>query len=176
MEGRYAVVDIETSGLSPRRHRIVQVAVVTMEGGRIVDEWVSLVRLRWWQQVGPRRVHGISRRDLRGAPRPAEVLTELAGRIAGTTFVAHNVKFDWTFLTRAARRASVALPEVPRLDTMWLSRDLDPDRQLLHGLASVAERYGVVNNKPHDALEDARTTALILPHLLAAGQPTPAVE
>lgn len=176
--GRYAVVDIETSGLKPHRHRILQIAVVTVVDGAIVDEWATLVRLRWWQRVGPRRVHGISRAHLRRAPELAHALGELARRLDGSTFVAHNVKFDWAFIERSARRAKVALPDAPRLDTLWMSRSLDPDRQLLHGLAAVAERYGVVNSRPHDALEDARTTAAILPHLLAAqpSAPAPVVE
>ena len=165
---RYAVVDIETSGLKPRRHRILQIAVVTVADGSVVDEWTSLVRLPWYRRVGPSRVHGLRRAQLRTAPEPGTVLGELARRLEGATFVAHNVRFDWPFLARAARRARVALPEVPQVDTLWLSRRLDPERQLLHGLAAVAERYGVVNARPHDALHDARTTAAILPHLLAA--------
>lgn len=168
MEGRYAVVDIETSGLSVRRHRILQVACVTVADGAIVDEWESLVRLAPLRRVGPRQVHGLERRQLRKAPPAGDVLRELAGRLDGATFVAHNVRFDWPFLARAARRAKVTLPDSPQVDTLWLSRRLDPDRQLLHGLAAVAERYGVVNDRPHDALHDARTTAAILPHLLAA--------
>lgn len=167
---RYAVVDIETSGLKPHRHRILQIAVVTVADGVIVDEWTSLVRLPWYRRVGPRRVHGLTRRDLRRAPDPGDVLGELARRLAGTTFVAHNVRFDWPFIVRAARRAGIALPEGPQVDTLWLSRQLDPERQLLHGLAAVAERYGITNARPHDALHDARTTAAILPHLLAATQ------
>jgi len=168
MEARYAVVDIETSGLKPHRHRVLQVAVVSVEGGRIVDEWVTLMRLPWYRRVGPRRVHGLSRRELRRAPEAPAVLAELARRLEGTTFVAHNVRFDWPFLARAARRARVPLPECPQLDTLWLSRQLDPERKQLHGLAAVAERYGITNERPHDALHDARTTALVLPHLLAA--------
>ena len=171
---RYAVVDIETSGLSVRRHRVLEVAVVTVEDGVIVDEWTSLVRLPWYRRVGPRRVHGLTRRDLRAAPRATDVLAELARRLDGAVFVAHNVRFDWPFLERAARRARVALPPVEQLCTLRLSRSLDPERQLLHGLAAVAERYGVVNARPHHALDDARTTAAILPHLLAARAAGPA--
>lgn len=166
---RFAVVDIETSGLSTRRHRILQVAVVTVEGGEIVDEWSSLVRLGWpLQRVGPRRVHGIDRRMLRHAPRRRHVLTELATRLDGAVITAHNVRFDWPFITRAARRSRVMLGSSPRLCTLRLSRRLDPDRRLSHRLGDVCERYGVTNDRPHDALHDARATAAVLPHLLAA--------
>ena len=102
---RFAVVDIETSGLSLRRHRILQVAVVTVEGGAVVDEWSSLVRLRWpWQRVGARSVHGIDRRSLRTAPDRRHVMRQLADRLDGSVFTAHNAAFDWSFIERAARR------------------------------------------------------------------------
>jgi DNA polymerase III subunit epsilon len=166
---RFAVVDIETSGLSLRRHRILQVAVIEVVGGRIVGEWATLVRLRWpWQRVGPQRVHGISRRSLRHAPELDDVLGELATRLDGAVFVAHNVSFDWAFVERAARRARVALRPTARLCTLNLSRRLDPERQQPHRLADLCERYGVSNDRPHDALHDARATASVLPLLLAA--------
>jgi DNA polymerase-3 subunit epsilon len=165
---RFSVIDIETSGLSVQRHRILQVAVVTVEDGRIVDEWSSLIGLRWpFQPLGPRRVHGIRRRDLRGAPSERHVLEEFARRIGSTVVVAHNTSFDWPFLERAAETAGVELPDVERLCTLWASRRLDPQRRTSHRLTDVAERYGVTNDRPHDALHDARTTASVLPLLLA---------
>jgi DNA polymerase-3 subunit epsilon len=166
---RFAVVDVETSGLSTRRHRVLQVAVVTVEHGVIVDEWSSLIGSRWpLQRVGPRRIHGISRADLRGAPHQREVFVEFGRRLDGAVFTAHNVDFDWAFIERAARRSGTSFQPVAALCTLRLSRTLDPDRALSHRLTDVAQRYGVVNDRPHDALFDARATALVLPHLLEA--------
>ena len=166
---RFAVVDIETSGLSTRRHRILQVAVVTVDRGTVVDEWSTLVKLRWpWQRLGPRRVHGIGRAQLRAAPPTTAVLRELAGRLDGAVFTAHNVSFDWAFIRRAAERANIELPDVQRLCTLQLSRRLDPDRALSHRLADLCERYAIANDRPHDALHDARATAAVLPRLLQA--------
>jgi len=165
---RFAVVDLETSGLSTRWHRILQVAVVTVDGGEVVDEWSSLVRLRWpLQRVGPVHVHGISRGRLRGAPRQPDVLAELATRLEGAVFTAHNVPFDWPFIERAARRSRVSVAPAHRLCTLRLSRSLDPDRELSHRLGDLCERYGISNERPHDALHDARATAAALTHLLA---------
>lgn len=166
---RFAVVDIETSGLSDRWNRILQVAVVTVDGTGVNDEWCSLVKLRWpFQRLGPRRVHGLDRTSLRSAPRTGAVLTQLAERLDGAVFCAHNVAFDSAFIDRAARKEGIALPSSPRLCTLRLSRALDPDRQQSHRLADLCVRYGVVNDRPHDALADARATAAVLPHLLAA--------
>ncbi len=169
----FSVIDIETSGLSTRRHRILQLAVARLVDDEIVDEWSTLVRLRWpWQRTGPRRVHGITRRSLRDAPDQPSVLAEFARRVDGTVVVAHNMSFDWTFLERAAARQGVELDASRRLCTLWLSRRLDPDRELSHRLGDLCDRYGVVNDRPHDAVYDARATALVLPHLLAAHEIT----
>ena len=166
---RFCVVDLETSGLSTRRHRIVQLGLVTVENGVVVDQWSTLVRLRWpFQRVGPRHVHGLRRSHLRGAPRLREVLNELQQRLAGGVFTAHNAAFDAEFLARAARRAGIELPLDPQLCTLWLSRRLDPERQLSHRLGDLCVRYGVDAGRPHDALSDALATASVLPHLLAA--------
>jgi DNA polymerase-3 subunit epsilon len=165
---RFGVVDIETSGLSTRRHRILQIGLVTVIGGQIADEWCTLVRLRWpWQRVGPRKVHGLTRAHLRDAPTLRTALTELAGRLDGAVFTAHNAEFDAAFIERAARREHVALRLGPRLCTLRLSRQLDPDRQLSHRLGDICGRYGVSLDHPHDALNDALAAASVLPHLLA---------
>jgi DNA polymerase III subunit epsilon len=167
---RFAVVDVETSGLSTRRHRILQIGVVTIEpDGTVVDRWESLVRLPWpWSRVGPRRVHGITRRSLRGAPSATVALNELHHRLDGAVFTAHNAEFDAAFIERAARRSGVPLTLDRRLCTLQMSRRLDPDRQLYHGLADLCARYGIALDRPHDALADATATAAVLPHLLAA--------
>jgi DNA polymerase III epsilon subunit-like protein len=164
----FAAVDLETSGLSPRRHRIVQIGVVVVRDGVVVDEWSSLVRLgRPWRRVGPRHIHGVRRSDLRRAPSLRAVLGELARRFDGdTVFVAHNAAFDEAFLERASRRTGVELRIERRLCTLHLSRRLDPERSASHRLPDVCQRYGVEITRLHDALCDARATAEVLPHLL----------
>lgn len=172
LEGvRFAVVDVETSGLSHRQHHVLQVGVVTVDAdGNVLDRWSSLVRPhhRWFFRVGPTHVHGIRRRDVRKAPPAREVLGELATRLAGARFVAHNAPFDLGFVRKAAASAGVALPIEQPLCTLRLSRALDPDRTMSHRLTDLCERYGVALDRPHDALADAEATAAVLPHLLLA--------
>ena len=168
---RFAVVDVETSGLSTRRHRVLQVAVVTVDGDGVeIDRWSSLVRPRhrWWFRLGPRHIHGLARVELRTAPPASTVVAELARRLDGSTFTAHNAGFDAAFLRRLAARDGTTLSLGPQLCTLRLSRRLDPERQLSHRLADVTARYGIANERPHDALEDALATAAVLPHLLRA--------
>ena len=172
IEPRFAVVDVETSGLRPGRDHVLQIAVVTIDAnGSVIDRWTTLVRLRrWWHRVGPRHIHGITRRTLRSAPGAHEALTELTTRLAGSVFTAHNANFDAEFIEQAAHRAGIPLEIKDRLCTLELSRRLDPDRQLTHGLAELCARYGVPLTAHHDALADATATAAVLPHLLRANE------
>jgi DNA polymerase-3 subunit epsilon len=96
------------------------------------------------------------------------VLRELAVRLDGSRFVAHNAPFDIGFLHRAAARHGVVMPVNEPLCTLRMSRALDPDRRQRHRLTDLCERYGVELVRPHDALADADATAAVLPHLLRA--------
>jgi DNA polymerase-3 subunit epsilon len=168
---RFAVVDVETSGLSLRRHHVLQIGVVVVDGsGQVLDRWSSLVapRRRWWFRVGPVGIHGIRRRMVVEAPPGRQVLTELASRLDGAQFVAHNAAFDVEFLRKAARTHGVPLTIPHTLCTLTMSRQLDPDRQLSHRLSDLCARYGIELVRPHDALADADATAAVLPHLLRA--------
>lgn len=177
---RFAVVDVETSGLSARRHRMLQVAVVTARAdGTVIDRWSSYLRprWRWFARLGPRHVHGIRRRDVWSAPPAAAVMAQLSQRLDGTVVVAHNLAFDWEFLRRASLRAGTPLPGGPRLCTLTLSRslvagsggDAPPDEPpvVSHRLVDLCDRYGVQLTNAHDALADAEATAGVLPYLLA---------
>lgn len=173
---RFAVVDLETSGFSTRRHRILQIGLVVVDaGGTVHDRWSSLVALAWpLGRVGPTDVHGLSRASLKGAPKLDDALDELGERLDGTLLTAHNARFDAGFLMRASRRrgdddpvrAATTLP----LCTLRMSRKLDPDRERSHRLTDLADRYDVPLVQAHDAAADAEATALILPHLLTEHQ------
>ena len=168
---RFAVVDVETSGLSIRRHHVLQVGVVVIDGsGAVLDRWGSLLapRRRWLFRVGPTWLHGIRRRDVRSAPPAAAVLSELAAKLEGARFVAHNAEFDLAFLRKAAKRSGVELRFANPLCTLRLSRQLDPDRSMSHRLGDICERCGIHLARPHNALADADATAAVLPYLLQA--------
>lgn len=171
---RFAVVDLETSGLDARRHRVLQVAMVTVdESGAVLDEWETFVKLKWpLGRVGPTDVHGITRSMLRRAPRLGDALDEFYDRLGDSMFVAHNARFDGEFLARASRSRNAPIERAAvlerRLCTLRMSRRLDPDRQLSHRLGDVCDRYDVALDRPHEALADARATAAVLPHLLRA--------
>jgi DNA polymerase-3 subunit epsilon len=165
---RFAVVDVETNGLSHRRDRLLQIAVITTTGdGQVLDRWSSSVRPRFGR-VGPTHIHGLTARGLREAPAFAEVAPELVQRLDRVVFTAHNADFDWRFLSGALRRAGYRPPDTTRLCTARLSRAVATDAPS-HRLADVCERHGITIARAHDAASDAEATAAVLPLLFADG-------
>lgn len=156
----FSVVDVETTGLSPGVHRIVEVGVVVPnEDLEVVVEWSTLINP---QQVltGPKHIHGVSPSMLRSAPTFVEVAAELLGVLEGTVLVAHNLEFDSSFLFAELRRAGLVPDPVVSLGIGVCTLSLtDQD------LVSAAAACGVEVPESHAALADARTTAALLPHL-----------
>lgn len=169
-EATFAVVDVETTGLSARKHRLLQVAVVLARAdGTVLDRWVSYVkpRFRWFVRLGPTHIHGIRRRDLKGAPSLDAVVTEVSRRVGGTILTAHNLGFDRAFLQAGARRTGLVLGHDAEVCTLVLARKLDPENLWSHKLGDLCERYAIPLVNAHDALADAEATARLLPFLIA---------
>ncbi|HEX7302986.1 exonuclease domain-containing protein [Lentzea sp.] len=160
MGNGYAVVDVETTGLSPgHHHRVIEVAVVHVDGsGRRTDEWCTLVNPR--RDLGAQHVHGISAAEVRRAPDFAGIAGELAARLSGRVLVAHNLSFDLRFLRAEFARLGHDLAADSGLCTMELSgRFLGASSRSLAACCSVAN---VPMGTAHSALHDARASAGLL--------------
>ena len=162
----YAVVDVETTGLSPVRDRIVEIGVVLLdESGDPEGEWQSLVNpLRGMRAIF---VHGLTNADVADAPTLADLLPRIRELLAGRALVAHNATFDVGFLNASFARAGygMRIPREATVCTMELSKIyLPPGR---HGLTAAAERAGVAMAERHRALADAHTAGLLRHYLNA---------
>ncbi|MDN3256576.1 DEDDh family exonuclease [Streptomyces sp. MA25(2023)] len=162
----YAVVDVETTGLA-RDDRIISAAVYRLDArGEVEDHWYTLVNPE--RDPGPVWIHGLTSEVLRDAPLFPDVAEEFAARLDGRVLVAHNAVFDWQMIAREYARAERAAPVRQRLCTIALSKALDlplPN----HKLESLAAHFGVVQQRAHHALDDARVLAeAFRPSLLAA--------
>ena len=163
-----AVLDLETTGLDVRRDRVVQVAVVLMQGGRVLDEpgMAQLVNPGMPVPDSSARIHGIRDADVASAPRFAEVLPRLRDLFAGRVLVGHNVAFDLAVLRHEAARAGLSWPDPPVLDVGMLIGALEPSIPDL-GLETVARMLQVEIAGRHSAPGDARAAAQIFSRLLA---------
>ncbi|MER5865914.1 TerD family protein [Kitasatospora sp. NPDC002040] len=161
----WALVDVETSGLRAAEHRVLSLAVITVdEAGRQTGEFSTL--LDPGCDPGPVEVHGLTRERLRGAPRFEHVAGRVAELLQGRVMVAHNAQFDYDFLAREFGAAGSALPVSRRLCTVALNRRLGTPTDNLR-LGTLAAFYGVRQLQAHDALDDTRVLAGVLRGSLA---------
>ncbi len=175
-EVRYVVLDVETSGLDPRRDVLLAVGLVEIEAGRArLDRcWSSLIRPPPSLLVGGEsiRIHGLTRAALSEAPTAEEVLPALLERLRGRALVVHVAKIDVGFLNRALGAQYRTKLRGPILDTARIALRLHQDAQLLGEarreapapsvqLRALAERYGLPVYAQHNALSDALTTAQV---------------
>lgn len=171
----YAVVDVETTGGSPRYgHRITEIAAVLVQQGRIVEIYEQLVNPE--RTIPPFITHltGISEHMVAGSPCFAEIVPEVVGVLAGNVFVAHNATFDWRFVSSELERAVGKTPTALTLCTVRLARTLLPQlmrKSLDHvahhyGVLDVASRYPLKRATRHSAAGDAIITAHCLMRMI----------
>lgn len=162
----FCVVDVETTGFSPRLgDRVIEVAAVRMRGnGVVIDEWVTLVNPN--RDLGATDIHGISAGDVLAAPQFAEVAGDLLRLLDGAVIVAHNLRFDWSFLLDEYDRAGHKLPALPGLCTLALGSLLNPGAAS-RKLAACCARIGHTVPEAHAALHDARAAAALLASYVA---------
>ncbi|VCU69104.1 hypothetical protein PIGHUM_01164 [Pigmentiphaga humi] len=150
---RLAFVDLETTGTAPHSDRITEIGIVQVDEDG-VREWSSLVNP---ERPIPRMIQsltGISNAMVAGAPRFAELAGDIAARLRGYTFIAHNAGFDYGFLRHEFQRAGLPF-RAQVLCTVRLSRRLYPHYRS-HGLDALIARHGLRVEVRHRALDDAR--------------------
>ncbi len=146
---RLAVVDTETTGFS-KADRIVEIAVLTVVDGEIVDEFDTLLQPQ--RDPGPVHIHGITPAMLQVAPRFADVAHDIAVRLDGAVLVAHNIHFDLRMLRAEFDRTGVAeFDPGDGICTYRLTRKKLPVAAAEAGLESTS----------HTALDDARAAAAL---------------
>ncbi len=158
---RIAIIDVETTGLSPWRHdRIVEIAIVVMSrSGDVEHEYDTLVNPM--RDIGPTSIHGITPTAVKDAPRFSDIAGDVADVLRGCTLVGgHNISFDRSFLVSEFRRLDTELPEFPVVCTCrHFGRA---------SLQACCREYGIrLQGQPHRALTDARATAELLSILLS---------
>lgn len=167
------VFDTETTGLDPRKgHRVVEIAAVRIEGGRILEEtpfstFVNPERDIPWEA---KQVNHITDEDVRNAPTIMTVLPEFLAFAQGSVLVAQNAQFDMNFLAceKEFCWGYVELPEC--LCTMRLSQSLFPTA-FRHNLDIMSERFQLpLPENRHRALPDVIQTAKILLCMIEHGK------
>jgi len=171
----YAVVDVETTGGSPRTgHRVTEIAAVIVRDGEIVEIYEQLVNPDRPIPMFITQLTGIHDRMVWDAPRFADIVPDVVMSLAGNVFVAHNAPFDWRFVSAELERAVGKTPTALTLCTVRLARALLPHlpRKTLdhvahhYGVQNVATRYALKRGTRHSAAGDAIVTAHCLLRLI----------
>ena len=161
----FAVVDVETTGLSARLgDKICEVAVVLGRGGQIIDQMQTLVNPGRPISRGASAVNGITNMMVRDAPTFRSVAGAVRDALDGTVLVAHNASFDISFISAEMRSAGYEPPSNPVVDTLGLARRCYTFRS--NKLGDVARSLGIRVNGLHRALADATITWHVLNRFL----------
>lgn len=162
LEQPLVFVDIETNGLSHTRGKVIEVAAIRVEDG-IVSGSINSI-LDPLTEIPPfiSQLTGITHQDIKGAPTFSDIADELYRLIDGAVFVAHNARFDYSFLKQEFKRIGQQFnPKL--LCTVKLSQALYPEHRS-HKLEKLIERLGLNPARRHRAYDDALVLWQFLQH------------
>ncbi len=146
-------MDVETTGLSPANNRIIDIGVIKVENGQIIDTYQTLINPLCEVPRFIQYFTGISPLDLEYAPSFRQIQDDLWTLLTDGTLVAHNAQFDYGFLTTEFARQKMSF-SAPLLCTVKLSRKLFPEYRH-HGLDQIIDRFQIKVAHRHRALDDA---------------------
>ncbi len=157
LDGTFVVFDIETTGFSPTKNKIIEIGAVKVTDGRIVDRMDEFVNPEVPIPFEIERLTGINDAMVMDAPCIDVVLPKFLEFCGDAVLVAHNASFDVSFISHNASLLGYAFaPTV--MDTVTLARALLPNLNR-YKLDTVAKALGVSLENHHRAVDDAEATA-----------------
>ncbi len=169
-DATYVVVDLETTGLRPGTSQICEIGAVRVRGFELEDEFETLVNPGMPMGPGVEALTGLSNRQLRGAPPPSVAVSRFLAWAGDSVLVAHNARFDLSFLDRETERLTGSRIASPVVDTVPLARRLLGGRVPRASLAQLAYFLDTSVQPCHRALPDAQATAEVLLALIGLAQ------
>ena len=154
--GMYAIIDIETTGGSSRIEKITEIAIYLHDGNKITGEFVSLVNPERNIPYFITNLTGITNEMVEDAPRFYEIAKTIVELTEGRTFVAHNARFDYSFIREEFKSLGFNFKR-NILDTVALSRKLFPGHRS-YSLGNICNDLNININGRHRAAGDALAT------------------
>ena len=163
----FVIVDLETTGWSPREHRITEIGAVRMRGGRVQGQFTALVNPGQPIPDDIAALTGISDEMAVAAPALCTVLPGFLEFARGAVLTAHNAPFDVAFLAAACAGCGLPRPTGPVLDTVAVARHVLANGEVPNcKLGTLSDFFGTPVLPRHRALADAQATAGVLSGLL----------
>ncbi|MDA8427501.1 MAG: 3'-5' exonuclease [Treponema sp.] len=156
----YLALDFETTGLDAKSERVVEIGAIRFrpvgEGIESAAALASLVDPGKSMPEAVRAIHGISDEDLYGAPRFPDLAAALLSMTRGAIIIAHNARFDLSFLAEELARMGLAPGAPEALDTRLLAKAAFPGMPS-YSLGNLAAAFRLEAGAAHRALDDAAT-------------------
>ena len=164
----YVVFDLETTGLYPNSgDTIIEIGAVKIKDGIIIDRYDELIYPEKELSEEISKITGITNEMLKGKRLEEECVIDFLNWVGNLPMVAHNAKFDISFIENAIDRYNLDKLNNVVLDTLGISRYLESSERF-HNLATLVKRYEIPwdEDKHHRADYDSEGTALILDKML----------
>lgn len=165
----YVVVDLETTGGAPHSHRVTEIGAVKVQGGKIIEEFQTLVNPE--RPIPPfiSRLTGITDEMVHEAPRFSDIADRFQQFTEGAIFVAHNVKFDYGFIQREFARLDREFQRTQLCTCAGMRKNFPGVKS--YGLKNLTQHFQISLDQHHRALCDAKASAELL--LLMTGYKEP---
>lgn len=165
MKRKYAIIDIETTGGLAKRDKIIEVAIVVHDGNKVVDQFDSLIDPE--RSIPPEitRITGITNMMVQDAPKFYEVAKKIVEMTEGAIFVAHNVRFDYTFIKEAFKELGYTFTK-RQLCTVRLTKATFPNLKS-YSLGNLIRHFDIPVLHRHRALDDTLATVDVFERILA---------
>lgn len=160
-EASFTVIDVETTGLSASRNRVIEIGMIRVEKLKIISKFHSLINPQTYIPSFITEFTGISNDDVTDAPYFEDLAEDILSFAENSILTAHNLPFDYSFLKNELELCGYNSLINPTLCTLKLSRRVFPFLKS-RSLGSVAMHLNIKNSDAHRALSDAETTARIL--------------
>jgi DNA polymerase-3 subunit alpha (Gram-positive type) len=161
----FVVFDTETTGLNPKKDRLVELGAVKFKNGKVIAEKSWLINPQRSIPFWATEVHGITMEMVKDQPTFKEVYPEFEQFIQGAVLFAHNARFDISFMREELLRNNLTLPPNLTIDSLQLFRKWYPEMKS-HRLSEVAERAQVTGGQYHRAEADSLYVFLIFDKMM----------
>lgn len=151
---KIAFVDLETTGSRITADRIIEVAIIRTENEKVVEEFQTLVNPLTYLPPFIQTMTNITDSDLEKAPTFSQIKKDVFDILEDCVFVAHNVRFDYSFLKHEFKREGITFTS-RHFCTARLSKILFP-QHVRHNLDSIINRFGFTCENRHRAYDDAK--------------------
>ena len=159
LKGTYVVFDLETTGFSSAKDKIIEIGAVKVENGEITDKYSTFVNPKIPIPFRITQLTSITDEMVMESPEIETILPPFLKFVGDAVLVAHNASFDVSFIEENCRRQGIE-PDFTSVDTVGLARVLLPTLSKFK-LNVVAKALNISQEHHHRAVDDARVTAEI---------------